>query len=73
MEKFASDQERLDKSTSVSMSLIGLFVFGGTDPETGFWCMNAFGVAFSKEKNLQSWRKVGAATITRALLKVPKV
>lgn len=62
------------KSTSIKPSLIGLLVFGGVDPETGVeTCQNAFKNAFSKQKNLEAWKKVGAVPCTRECLQDRKV
>jgi len=66
LEKFAADREKCGKATTPNMTLIGLFIFGGTDPETGGNYRNAFEAAFAKEKCLSAWRKVGAAPLTRA-------
>lgn len=48
--------------------MIGLFVYGGVDPETNQNYESAFQAGFSKEKNISSWQKVGAAPLTRACL-----
>ena len=55
------------------MLLIGQFVFGETYPETGCRYNNSFEVDFSKEKNFQSWRKVGYSPLTRACLEDTQV
>ena len=63
-----------NKPVSFPQIIVGHFVFGGTDPETN--CndyKNAFEIAFSKTNNLRSWRKVGAAPLTRACLSSPLV
>ena len=63
-----------NKPVSFPPFIVGLFVFGGTDPETN--CndyKNAFEIAFSKTNNLCSWRKVGAAPLMRACLLSPLV
>ena len=69
LDKISSGQKRNNKPVSFAPSLVGLFVFGGTDPETNIsgW-RNAFVIAFSKEKCLHSWSKVGAAPFTMACL-----
>ena len=51
-----------------SLRLIGLLVFGGTDPETGCIYQDAFADAFSNEKCLSAWKKIGAAPFTMACL-----
>ena len=68
IENFAANCEKAGKSTSASVALIGLFVFGGKDPLTSDEYKNAFQAAFCKEKNLSAWSKVGAAPLTRACL-----
>jgi hypothetical protein len=52
------------KSASLQPWLVGLIVFGGTDPATGFKLMgNAFEAGFSKKACLNAWAKVGAAPL----------
>ena len=61
-------------NTTVSITLIGILVFGGTNPITkrgGY--RNAFQEAFIKEKFLEAWAKVGAAPLTMKSLKSDKV
>ncbi len=63
-----------NKSVSIQPWLIGMIVFGGTDPETGFRVTEcAFTHGFSKESCLKAWAKVGAAPLTRKCLSDPKV
>ena len=61
-------------NTTVSITLIGLLIFGGTDPITKRvgYC-NAFQEALSKEKFLEAWAKVGAAPLTMKCLESDKV
>ena len=73
LENFAASRERNGKSTSASIVLIGMFVFGGIDPEMGNKYKDAFQAGFSKERNLSAWRKVGAAPLTRACLQDEQV
>ena len=68
LEKYVHDREMAGKSTSVSVALISLFVYGGIDPETNEQYQNAFQAGFLKEQNLSAWAKVGAAPLTRACL-----
>ena len=56
------------KLVGVPMTLIGILVFGGVDPETGCVYDDAFNMAFNKEKNVSSWGAVGAAPFTMACL-----
>ena len=49
--------------------LIGLLVFGGTDPILQFGVESAFQFGFCRERNLNAWSKCGAAPITRCCLK----
>jgi hypothetical protein len=61
------------KSLLLQPKLTGLPVFGGEDSETG-WVIpvRAFQTGFSRERCLDAWAKIGAATstgkITRACL-----
>ena len=73
LENFAASRERTGKSTSANIGMIGMFVFGGIDPETGNEYKDAFQAGFSKEQNLSAWRKVGAAPLTRACLQDEQV
>ena len=68
VEKSAKDREQLENSTSISISLVVMFVFGLTDPETCCKYRNDFVVAFCKAKNLEAWKKVLAAPLTKAFL-----
>lgn len=64
-------KERLGSSETISFAppwLIGMLVFGGKDPVTGHSLEDCFAQAFSKEKNLEAWAKVGAAPLTMACL-----
>jgi len=54
--------------------MVGLFVFGGCDPETGLnKYADAFGESFTKEKCVASWEAVGVVPPTCACLKDSKV
>ena len=67
---------RMDMKRSVSLQpwLVGMIVFGGTDPETNFTLTEcAFEHGFSKAACLNVWAKVGAAPLTRKCLSDPKV
>ena len=69
LDNVSSDRKKNNKQVSFPPNLVGLFVFGGTDPETkisGY--RNAFSIAFSKDKCLHSWKRVGAAPLTMACL-----
>ena len=58
-----------DLPTSLPPWLVGLIVFGGVDPVSKVVVSeSAFDVAFSKERNCEVWKKVGAAPLTRACL-----
>ena len=58
-----------DLSTSLPPWLIGLTVFGGMNPMLKVVVSDsAFDVAFSKEKNCEVWKKVGAAPLTQSCL-----
>ena len=49
--------------------MVGLLVFGGTDPVSQFVVSeSAFEFGFSREKNLNAWGKCGAAPLTRCCL-----
>ena len=62
------------KSSSIPAWMVGLIVFGGTDPETNYVLEeNAFQEGFSVEACLSAWAKVGAAPLTKACLSDPKV
>jgi hypothetical protein len=70
----SADRIEHNKPLSFSPHLLGLFVFGGTDPETNIGgYRNAFGDAFTREKCKAVWEKVGAIPTTRACLQDPKV
>ena len=58
--------ERIAKDVSVSLApyLVGLILFGGTDPETNLVIeKNAFAESFDEESNLRAWFKIGAAVV----------
>ena len=57
-----------DFPTSFPPWLVGLLVFGGTDPISLFVVESAFEFGFSREKNLNAWSKCGAAPLTRCCL-----
>jgi len=64
----------MEKSVSLQPWLVGMIVFGGTDPESGFKLTEcAFKHGFLKEACLSAWAKVGAAPLMRACLSDPKV
>ena len=49
--KIVQDRNKLGMNTTVSITLIGLLIFGGTNPITKrYGYRNAFQEAFSKEK-----------------------
>ena len=58
-----------DFPTSLLPWMVGLLVFGGTDPVSQFVVSeSAFEFGFSREKNLNAWSKCGAAPLTRCCL-----
>jgi hypothetical protein len=62
-----------NKTTSLPAWMVGLIVFGGTDPETNYVLdKSAFQVGFSREACRDAWAKVGAAPLTRSCLKDEK-
>ena len=58
-----------DFPTSFPPWLVGLLVFGGTDPISQFVVESALQFGFSQEKNPNAWSRCGAAQITRCCLK----
>lgn len=69
-------EQRVENNESVSLQpwLVGLFVFGGTDPVTGCELeKSAFQEGFSREECKRAWEKVGAAPLTRKCLEDDKV
>ena len=71
-------QNKLHDGDEVSVSLppymVGLMVFGGTDPATGFEVeKGAFEAGFSPTACKNAWAKVGAAPLTRKCLDDPQV
>jgi hypothetical protein len=63
-----------NKTTSLPAWMVGLIVFGGTDPETGFYLEeSAFQAGSSCEACRDTWAKVSAAPLTKACLNNPKV
>ena len=62
-----------DLPVKVPQYKLALLVFGGKDPDTGIELPSAFEFGFGREECLNSWRKVGAAPLTRASLKDPRV
>ncbi len=68
--KILSDSRLIGNySTSLPPWMVGLVVFGGTDPISGVVVpCSAFDIAFYKEQNLAVWEKCGAAPLTRACL-----
>jgi hypothetical protein len=58
-----------DFPTSLPPWMVGLLVFGGTDPVSQFVVSeSAFEFGFSRDKNLNAWSKCGAAPLTRCCL-----
>jgi hypothetical protein len=54
-----------DLHLSLPPYLVGLIVFGGVDPVSKVVVSDsAFELAFSKERNCEVWKKVGAAPLT---------
>ena len=68
--KILSDSRLIGNySTSLPPWMVGLVVFGGTDPISGVVVLcSAFDMGFSKERNCAVWEKCGAAPLTRACL-----
>ena len=69
-------QWRLVKKVSLSMKLwsSGLMVFGGADPDTGYFVeTSAFDFGFSRAHCKNSWAKIGAAPLTISCLIDTKV
>ncbi len=62
----AVSEEQIEQdSVSLQPWLVGLIVFGGTDPVTGFELTDcAFWAGFSKKACLNAWAKVGAAPLS---------
>ena len=77
LEMLTEDRKQAEKPLGVAAWMIGLLVFGGTDPEAPEakkrHLDDAFAIAFSKEKNRDAWLKVGAAPFTMECLKSDKV
>ena len=72
--KVVQDRKEFKMNTTVSITLIGLLIFGGTNPikkRGGYH--NAFQEAFRKEKCLEAWAKIGAAPLTMKCLESNKV
>ena len=63
------------KAASLQPWLVGLVIFGGVDPETKREVIvtDSFAYAFSMERNLDAWSKIGAAPLMMACLLDPKV
>ena len=61
------------KSCSLAPWIVGLVVFGGTDPVTGLIVGSAFERGFSHTLNIKAWAKVGAVPLSRKCLNSPKV
>ena len=69
-----ADRILYGKPLNLAPWMVGLFVFGGCDPETGLnKYADAFAESFTKEKCVASWEAVGAVPPTRACLKDSKV
>ncbi len=64
--KILSDSRLIgNHTTSLLPWMVGLVVFGGTDPISGVVVpCSAFDIAFSKEQNCAVWKKCGAAPLT---------
>jgi hypothetical protein len=73
LELLVDECVRLEKSVSVPQYKHGLLVFGGVDPDTGLSLESAFESGFSRQCCLDSWRKIGAAPLTRKCLDDPQV
>ncbi len=69
-----ADRLLYNKPLNFAPWIVGLFVFGGMDLETGVdRYRNAFVMSFTKEKCLAAWEMVGAIPPTRACLNDPQV
>ncbi|KAL7474304.1 hypothetical protein ACHAW6_000283, partial [Cyclotella cf. meneghiniana] len=56
-------------TTSLPPWMVGLVVFGGTDPVSGVVVpCSAFNLGFAKEQNCAMWKKCGGAPLTQACL-----
>ena len=73
LEDLVDELVRLNKPVLVPQYKHGLLVFGGVDPDTGLHRPSAFEEGFSRGNCLNSWKKIGAAPITRACLNDPQV
>ncbi len=73
LEDLVDELVRSNKPVSVPQYKHGLLVFGGVDPDTGLHLPSAFEEGFSRVNCLNSWKKIGAAPLTRACLKDPQV
>jgi hypothetical protein len=73
LEMLVNELVKQDKPLSVPQHKHGLLVFGGVDPETNLEIPSAFELGFSRERCLESWRKIGAAPLTRLCLDNPQV
>ncbi len=74
LEMLVNKLVKQDKPLSVPQHKHGLLVFGGVDPETDLGILSAFAeLGFSRERCLESWRKIGAVPLTRLCLDDPQV
>mmetsp|Transcript_19012 Transcript_19012/g.44118 ORF Transcript_19012/g.44118 Transcript_19012/m.44118 type:complete len:369 (+) Transcript_19012:629-1735(+) len=74
LKQVTNDRLARNKSINYVPAEVGFFVFGGKDRATGISnYKDAFGLAFTKEKNLAAWASVGAAPVTRRCLESDKV
>ena len=53
--------------------IVGLVVFGGSDPETELIVRSAFQEGFNHAQNIRAWEKVGAVPLSRKCLESKKV
>ena len=74
MEKITEDRTSRGLNPSFKQTMVGALVFGKEDPDTGISeYKDAYGEAFSRERNLKVWADVGAAPLTRKCLESKKV
>ena len=76
LDRIVEERVDQDKTTSIPAWMVGLIVFGGTDPITNFTldrAESAFQVGFSREACRAAWASVGAVPLTRGCLSNPQV
>ena len=73
IEKIAMARYAKKLSLNMGPHLVGLLVYGGVYPVSGVELGNAFEAAFGTDANLHAWGLIGAAPLTRAYLKDPRV